>query len=436
MLTKLSAKAEAPSSKPAALPALSWTQKAVLLAVYFVIVFARAPFLLTQGRFWAEEGCVYFQYAWTTPAWHAILAPHLGYYAFFPNFCAVLAAHFFPIVYAPLMVTWCALLVQMLAAYLVLDCEAFVDLNHRILALAVLLFTAPNKEVWLNTINSQFYFLVCGMLIFLSAPDRRPVFRNAVLLIAGLTGILTVYLTPFFWIRAWRDRRNKSRGAVIQAAVLTVCMAVQFYVVLQFLHSGERQIHFQWQDIGPALLTRDMAMPLAGRPIATHLAFIMRQHLAPAFLVLWSGVAIGALAAFCFLVGKERKGESVLLVVAAVWTSCLCMYGAINTTTELIYPSVSERYSFGSNIMLAMSLVLTTQGLGADKAAWRRVAGVLLVAVFAMGIWDYGTYMRWLMPEARPAWRLQIAEWDKDPSYRLQAWPNREATKFTLPHKQ
>lgn len=410
-----------------------WSQKAFFLFIYFVLVFFRSPFLLTQGRFWAEEGCVYFQYAWTAPVWHALLAPHLGYYAFYPNLCAVLAARLFPIVYAPVMVTWCALLVQLLAAYLVLDCEAFATLNYRIVALAVLLFTAPNKEVWLNTINSQFYFLVCGILIFLSSSNRRPLFRGTVLLIAGLTGILTVYLTPFFWLRALRD---KSRGALIQAAVLTLCMAVQCYVVLQFLHSGERQIHFQWQDIGPALLTRDMALPLAGRPVSTHLAFVIRQHLVPVFLMLWSGLAVVAIAFFSFLVGKGRKSEILLLVLAAVWTSCLCMYGAINSTSDLIYPAVSERYSFGSNIMLALSLVLAAQGLRSDKAGWRRASTGLLAAVLLVGVWDYGTYMQWLMPEARPAWKLQIAAWDKDPSYRLQAWPNREATKFTLPHKQ
>ena len=35
------------------------------LALYAFILVLRAPWILFQGRFWAEEGTVYLQYAWT-----------------------------------------------------------------------------------------------------------------------------------------------------------------------------------------------------------------------------------------------------------------------------------------------------------------------------------------------------------------------------------
>jgi hypothetical protein len=216
-------------------------------------------------------------------------------------------------------------------------------------------------------------------------------------------------------------------------------MAVQGYVVLQFLRSGARQIHFQWQDVGPALITRDMAMPLSGRLIGTHLAFIIRQHMAPAYLILWSGIALAALAAFSWLATGFRRWSGLLLIVAAVWTSCLCIYGALNWTSDLIYPNTSERYSFASNIMLALSLVLATQSLPDSSKLRHRLSGlvtVLLAAVLLVGLWDYETYEAWVAPNAAPSWKSQIKEWDEHPGYYLQAWPDTRSLMFTLPHKR
>ena len=64
--------------------------------------------------------------------------------------------------------TWCAFLVQILAGYLIVECEAFFTIKTKMLVLLVLLLAAPSFEVSLNTINSQFYLAVCAVIIFLT----------------------------------------------------------------------------------------------------------------------------------------------------------------------------------------------------------------------------------------------------------------------------
>lgn len=409
-------------------------QNLILLAVYFCLVFLRAPYLLTHGRLWAEEGSVYLKSAWNSPLWSALIAPHLGYYALYPNLSTLVAVHFFPLAYSALIVTWAALLIQLLMAYLVLDCELFTSLPSRLLALAITLFVSPNREVWLNTINSQFYLVICGVIIFLSDPARKIIFRTAVLVLAGLTGTLTVYLTPMFWIRAFVKR---SRGAWIQASALTVCMAMQLGVVLHFLHAGQRQIHFYYLAVGPDLITRELASPILGRKIATHMAFLMLQHAAVFYLLTW-GILI-ATAFFVLRLAVKRKMPSGAhwLMLAALMTACLCMYGALNNTTMLIYPVTSERYSFSCNIMLALGVLLLLNTQRPGRPLRRHFLQGVLACFLLTGLWDYVTYSHWyeVTHQTGPSWRLQVSQWEKDPSAQLQAWPDK-GFPFTLPLQQ
>jgi len=87
----------------------------IVLAAIFFLIFLRSPGILVHGRMYAEEGTVYFRYAWTENPLRALLAPHQGYYSLVPNACTLIAARLIPLPQAAVFLTWCALAIQLLA---------------------------------------------------------------------------------------------------------------------------------------------------------------------------------------------------------------------------------------------------------------------------------------------------------------------------------
>jgi hypothetical protein len=227
-------------------------QKGFLLAVYALCVALRSPTLMLHGRIFAEEGPVYLRHAWVHQPIRALLAPHLGYYSLWPDLCGIVAARVFPLSHAAIVLTWCAFLAQVLAAFLIVECEVFESLESKSLALAVLLL-ASNLEVWLNTINTQFYFAICAAVILISQGSRLRVARYGALLLGGLTGPVVACVAPFYLLRAYL---NRSKDAIAQSALLLLCALIQFAVVLSQLSIGAREVSFRPKGIAPVLLVR------------------------------------------------------------------------------------------------------------------------------------------------------------------------------------
>ena len=87
------------------------------LAVYVVAVLLRAPRVIAARRFWAEDGSVFFEYAWNHGPLDSLLSADFGYFLFLPNLAGLLAVQL-PLEWAPLMVIAIALLVQVLPGIL------------------------------------------------------------------------------------------------------------------------------------------------------------------------------------------------------------------------------------------------------------------------------------------------------------------------------
>ena len=424
-------------------------RKAQLLAIYSLLIALRSPWLLIHGRLWAEEGFIYFVAAWSGNVCLDLLAAHQGYYSLFPNAVSVLTARVFPLPFAALVTTWCAFLVQIAAGYLVVQCESFASVKAKILALGVLLLTAPSFEVWLNTTNSQFYFVVCVAIIFISRPDRLRLQRNLVLAIAALTGPVTTFLVPFFLARAYFA---KIKGAWQQASVLTTCALLQIVVVLRNMHSGARHVVFQPSGLAPEFLVNYITMPFLGRAIETvvsalilnqsrHLAAahvnganlistLLNHHLplTPPFLAIWGVLDILFIAVLAWVTEDKSDRSSWWLLTMAVWLAIASMSGSLGGTY-----SIAERYAFPSAVLMGFSLLLTA--FRATTGKTRRTAAKCLLAIFLLsGSLDYFYYPRWMAYErpAGPDWYIQARQWEHDPAQKLSIWP-RAIRLITLP---
>ncbi len=385
------------------------------LAVFALLMVTRSPKIVTQGRFWAEEGKVYFKDAVSGSWFDALLAPRMGYYSAF-NKLAALAASAVPLEFAPRVTVLCAGLVMLGVALFIIRCDAFPTPGAKGLGLAALLFAVPSSEVWLNTINSQFYFAVGTAILLVTARGRiGSDVRLAFLLLAGLTGPVSVFLVPFFLYRAWRERTG---WAYAEAAVLTLCTLVQAALVLQGLTGGARAGAFAPQALAAAIAVKSLILPWFGATLAQSAASALSDGPALPRAVALAGTLL--MAGLLALVVARRPPARWLALMGTALVVLSCA-GALQVDPwGLVIPGIGGRYAFATNVLWGLALVAV---LGAaEEARWRRFIATLMLAAFlltgASAFWSRDPLL------SGPNWTHEVRAWRAGPpAAPLKIWP-------------
>lgn len=224
----------------------------ILAALLMALIALRVPQIVISPRFWAEEGTIYFINALTLSPLHALIRPELGYISLLANLASLIAT-WLPLpaaALAPLTVSLLAQTGMMLVIHRATR-ATFHELgapNPNIAAALVtaLLMTATTLEVWLNTINLQFWAVTMSAAL-LAAPCRTPVTRPILVTFAALNGLGTLFLAPFFLLRAlnlprgiWPTAAHSRRADWATVAGLTFAGLVQIAVFLPSLAQSDR----------------------------------------------------------------------------------------------------------------------------------------------------------------------------------------------------
>ena len=388
-------------------PALCYTL--LLLAAF--LLFMRNPLLLLRGRVYAEEGTTYLRFAWETRWAHALFATHQGYYALVPNVATLLAARAIPLHSAGIFLAWCALLFQLLTVWVVIRCDAFHDSWTRVLAVLVVMLAAPSGEVWLNTINTQFYLAICTALVTISKPRR---FHVGILLVSGLTGVVSCFLVPFLWIRAFTCR---TRGAVAQAAVLSVCTMLQLIAVF---HLGLRHVQHNVAYIVEACAGKNVLLAFGTSFPAELFGKLAMTHPSAGLIV-----AIILLASLALLLSRIIPiggCPAVLLVAMAVWGEVCALFCGLDVGRILVQPYVNGRYFFCCNVCIGLALVLAW-GSSVAGSRMQVITGCCLAALLISGLSDFKT-AGW-QTALGPDWRSQVNSWEHDSGTPIRIFPKR-----------
>ena len=149
------------------------------LSLIAVVVISRAPNLVFDPRFWAEEATVYFSYARQSGALASLLFIPTGYPSYLNlsvNVPATLAASLLPLRSAPLVTTILGFVVQLTPFVLVFFGRS------RIWELDLSDFSSPpffssvrrrQGEVWLNSTNSQVFCGIIGVILLCERTDDQ-----------------------------------------------------------------------------------------------------------------------------------------------------------------------------------------------------------------------------------------------------------------------
>ncbi len=401
----------------------------VLLAAALFLAL-RAPRVLLEGRFWAEEGTVWFTAA-RSDALGALVQPHQGYLNLAANLAAGAASlPFVPLEAAPRVTVLAALLVQLLPAFLLMTRRAawLPSLTARVAAVGLYLVASPSDEVWLNTVSSHF---VLGVAVaVLLATDRGTEGRRSelpILALAGLSGVAASLFAPLAWIVAARERTRERLAA---ALLLTACALLQGTILLSTMAAGGRGARADADLLLPSLLSRSAIAPFVSDRTATDAGLSIYRHLrrggspVPASLA-----ALAALAALGLACRRARAGGAALLASAAALLFVAGYLGALGADRashlRFVLPGESERYSWAPNALLLLALLALAAAPGPPRPLLRAAALALCAVAATHGLLTLADpARRSSLYFDGPSWPAEVAAWRKDPSHRARIWPS------------
>jgi hypothetical protein len=415
------------------LPGALWA----VFAAYALLLILRAP-RIWRGRFWAEEGSVFFPAACSNDLLESLFLPHLGYLMTVTSLATTLAARSVPLELAPLVTTGIAALVQLLPAALLLTgrIDALPDLLSRALAVALLLVALPSEENWLTSTNSAHYMAVSAGIILVSQPwsSRTRFVHMGLLVLAGLSGIDANLLAPFFW---WRALRERSRARFEQAVALSLCALIQVAVVLiapEFGFAsvgleGRRTPRLDLQVLAHAVFAKDILLPLTGRAWTEQVMAPLAKALAAHDPVLWVWPLVilwaGLLA---FAVRRGQQWQPRLLLCLSFYMVLVSFMGSIEASRRdwhLAHASAlgAGRYYYLPNFCLGLALLMMAGERSALPRRLRQTALALVAWMLLVGSNEFfrSDARRWFF--SGPNWQREVAAWRRAESSDLEIWP-------------
>lgn len=205
-------------------------REAFLILFALLIIIFRKLDLFISPRFWAEEAVVYFDAAFNN-GWKALFYGHQGYFSLTPNLATYLASKA-PLYYAPNITLVVSLLVMLLPAILIAKNKALnLSFATKTLAILAIYFTANTEEVWLNTINSQFWFVIISFLLLIAVKKQQASQNKAFYLLAfisGLSGVPANLIAPFFLLKYYY---YKNKADLIIFLIFCLTIGIQLFYI-------------------------------------------------------------------------------------------------------------------------------------------------------------------------------------------------------------
>jgi hypothetical protein len=393
-------------------------KKRCLLFCVAVLICARMPGIVLTGRFWCEEGNVFFHNAWVMPPIAALFNSFGGYLNLAANAGTLAARLLLPVALAPYLTITLALLVQLCPPLLLLSArDAWLQPAHvRIAAVLLVLFVPAVEEIWLHTLHCQFHLALCvGIILVLEAePWRLSWFRYLLLFLAPLCGPGAIALLPLYLVRAALER---DRARVWQLAALGLGSALQLGLFYQHEHS-------RGYALDPVVLldvfaVRHLCLPFLGiavtERVAPWVAARVQAGQVPYLATVLPLLVFGPY--FVLTLWRRQTRPAFWLLLAGGLVGCASYFGALGGAEGLIHARAGGRYIFVPQALMSLSIL----ALAATATGWVRRGAWLAVAwLLLLGGVEY--FHPWAFIAHGPSWRAEVAKWEADPTYRLHVW--------------
>lgn len=417
----------------APVPLRHW--RSLVLGVVAVAAAARTTELLLRPRFFAEEASVFFRHAFENGFVAGLLFVAKGTAGYLLLACNVLTTlgTLVPLEWAPFVTTYGAFALFLVPLWIVLWGRSLLwsTVWQKLTACALLAFApVAVPGIWLTTISVQVY---CGAASFLILCEdfsalswgRKRVYY-AILLLNGLTGVYTAFLSVGFGLRWLLRDRNRDWTIATGIVVATSALQLGIFVLLRevgAIHAsklGTGPLGWQGTLVGIALF--NLLWPVLGEHASS--ACVLLGICDPAFSEAEAAASLDAygLRALAAMVGVWTlllwlvpRSLKVPLVASHACVVLLTAFGAVGALP-------SGRYMYVSGVMLLLLLL--------GGARWRtnpaRSAALVALLAVSLGVgvpsfYDATPWVPFRLGAA--AWDEEVSRWRRDPDRALAVRP-------------
>jgi len=367
--------------------------------------------MFLSPRIWAEEGTIFYAFARHHSIWTVYTTAHVGYLTLFNSIVSSIQTKLFSIENAAIVSTYMGLLVQLIPLYIIIfTSNKFWDNPFKkiICSFSIIIVTSP--ELWLNTTNSHFIFGLITFFIMLVATatlsKAQKYFFRFLLFIGGLTGPASIFFTPTFLLKAYKE---KSKEKYIQAGIITLCAIIQAGVILYAIFYNNTYNRLAVHDLKTTRyrFIIDNFTLLLHRPSVTYQLFSTD-------LIILFGMLIGCF--YTYLLIKNRKNNEYLIpLLSFIVVAVLSTLGSLDM-------GGGTRYAYVPTCILMIVFV---------SAFFERQFNyihylVLLVFIFCITtntFWYKPVIGEWAYKPRYPIWKIEVAKWRADTTYKPKIHP-------------
>lgn len=393
-----------------------------LIVFLFIIglIFLRQPQIILKGRFWAEEASVYFKQAYNHNIISSIFFVDMrcGYFYLSATISAVLAS-LVPLKLAPLVTTNLSLLIMLLIIYTILyvPSNLFKNIYQRIYFSVIMTVGAHiYAEVWLNSINTQVFWGIYGILILFSKMEELSRTKRLVLyimlFIGSLSGLYCVILAPLFALK-YILTRNKYVKQQMLITVTSFCL--QIIVVLVTKLSGQLSdtkmnlAKFTKKNIID-IINYHLLLPFIGNQAIREISYVITIIL---------GIVIMAVVLFTlYFTRKQMEKFKILgiLVFLQIYYMAFVLIGSHGN-------NIAGRYAVISSSIIILIFINVMYNL--EFNFLNKVKIIMFAIPIIIGLIDYqGNFnYKYLDYNQSPRWENEIHKLEKDSDSTLTVWP-------------
>ena len=403
------------------------TYKIFLFFLILFLIFYRSPYIFIHGRFVAEEGSVYFANAFKNNFINTIF--FVDYLSGYLNFWANLSSFFAsitPIEFAPLVTVYLSLIPKLLIFFFILNKNFFFFTSYleKLFACCVVLFSsAMVPEIWANTINSQVYFAILTLVIFLikNQKDDLSVFQLVLISVSGLTGIYSCAIFPIFFLKfiKFRIKQDFYNFLILFSLTLIQLLIIFFSKSNGLLYEKKLNFFISYQEI-ISFYYNIFVKTFLGRDLAIYLINFFNLS-TKIYLIFISSIS---LFFFYFLFKKKNFLEEnnfrffiFVLIFQFLIVSFLVLIG--NASDQ-----VAGRYAAFPSVILLFIFIILFKSL--KNKLFKYFFLFILILSLLIGFLDYrykAKYIKLLECVNCPPWTDEVKKWEKDNTYNLKIWP-------------
>ena len=195
------------------------------LITFIAILYLRSPELLNYGRYFAEEGSIFWSYSLRHGYLDTLFFVDImtGYFSFNTNI-QILITKFLNLNLGPIFTTWSSLFIGLMPSLVFFKLNEHILEEKKLLLQSFILLTLPSLnflEVFANSINSKTYLGVTTFIILnYGLKNKRYLkIQNLIIFIGFLSSYYSLILLPAFFIKGIYDK-NKNIIPILTSGIV------------------------------------------------------------------------------------------------------------------------------------------------------------------------------------------------------------------------